>query len=61
MTLNQPFSYIGIVILNNRRLLPTAYTIRNGNSRNRAMLSWRLEATNDFVEWTTLDTRTHKL
>ena len=39
-----------------RRLLPNCYTLRNGLI-NQVMTSWRFEASNDLVNWYTLDTR----
>ena len=41
-----------------RRIMPSCYSIRNRDSSNYVMLSWRLEASNDLVNWSLLDTRT---
>ena len=40
-----------------RRLLPKAYTIRSATTGSAWMTSWRFEASNDLVNWLTLDTR----
>lgn len=32
------------------------YTIRNGNTANQSPTAWTLEASNDLVNWTTVDT-----
>lgn len=58
-TLNQPYSFYGVQLGNDRKLLPTSYSIRNRDSSNQVMLSWRLEGSEDLVNWTTLDTRVH--
>lgn len=39
-TLNEPFSYIGVDLGEERYLFPTAYTIRNRNSSTYVMLNW---------------------
>lgn len=39
--------------------MPTAYTLRNRNSNHHVLLCWRLEASNDLVNWTCLDSRSH--
>ena len=57
-TLNQPFSFFGFQIGLGRRLLPSCYSIRNRNSNSYVLLNWRLEGSNDLVNWTLLDTRT---
>jgi len=42
-----------------RRLLPTVYTVRNLALMQEGyiMTSWRFEASNDLVNWVTLDSR----
>ena len=42
-----------------RRLVPTCYTIRNLALMQEGfiMTGWRFEASNDLVNWTTLDQR----
>ena len=59
-TMNTAYSYVG-VHLPGKPLVLTAYTLRNGVSEKRTMLSWRLEGSNDMAEWHTLDMRRHKL
>ena len=56
-TVNEPFSFFGMHLRGGRRLLPTCYSIRNRNSDNYAMLSWRFEGSNDLVNWQLLDSR----
>lgn len=56
-TLSEPLSYFGVDLGPGRRLLPTAYTVRNRNSTSHVCLSWRLEASIDKVFWYQLDTR----
>jgi len=41
-------------------LLPSAYSLRNRNSSSNVLLNWRLEASNDLVNWICLDVRTHR-
>ena len=60
-TLNEPFSFFGLHLTAGRRLLPTCYSIRNRDSDNYVLLSWRFEGSNDLVNWQLLDTRYHDL
>lgn len=39
--------------------MPTAYTLRNRNSESQVLISWRLEGSNDLLEWVMLDERDH--
>ncbi len=39
--------------------MPTGYSIRNRASCSYVMLCWRLEASNDLMNWVTLDVRNH--
>ena len=41
--------------------MPTCYSIRNRPMGSYALLSWRLEASLDLVNWQTLDTRYNHL
>lgn len=41
--------------------MPTGYSIRNRASTSYVMLCWRLEASNDLMNWVTLDVRNHGL
>lgn len=59
-THNEPFSFFGIDLGDGRKLLPTCYTIRNRNSSTHCMLNWHMEASNDKVNWFTLDRRIYK-
>lgn len=55
---NEPFSYFGVDLGEGRQLLPTCYSIRNRvNTATHTMLNWHFEASNDKVNWTTLDRR----
>ncbi len=59
-THNEPFSFFGVDLGDGRKLLPTCYTIRNRNSSTHCMLNWHMEASNDKVNWFTLDRRIYK-
>ena len=55
---NEPFSYFGVDLGEQRQLLPTCYSIRNrNNTQTHTMLNWHFEGSNDKVNWTTLDRR----
>ena len=41
----------------NRKLIPTAYSIRNRNSSTHVLLCWELEGSNDKINFEVLDTR----
>ena len=66
-TMNQAFSYIGVELLQGRRLVPSCYTIRNvlgetrpGDSKSESattLLNWQFEASSDMVSWVILDKR----
>ena len=58
-TADAPFSFFGLQLMYGRRLLPTCYTIRNLTvyQQDAIMTSWRFEASNDLVNWVTLDSR----
>ena len=57
---NEPFSFFGVDLGDGRKLLPTCYTIRNRNSSTHCLLNWHIEASNDKVNWFTLDRRIYK-
>lgn len=59
-TLNEPFSYFGVDLGEDRLLMPTAYTIKNRNSSSHVLLNWTLEGTNDKVNFEILDRRIFK-
>lgn len=40
-------------------LMPTSYSLRNRDSVNQVLISWRLEGSNDLVNWVMLDERHH--
>jgi|TARA_B110001450_G_C17361147_1_gene375583 hypothetical protein len=54
---NEPFSYFGVDLGEQRQLLPTCYSIRNRNSPTHVLLNWHFEGSNDKVNWTVLDRR----
>ena len=59
-TLNEPFSYFGVDLGEDRFIMPTGYTIRNRNSSSHVLLNWTLEGTNDKVNFEILDRRIFK-
>jgi hypothetical protein len=56
-TENEEFSFFGVDLGQNRRLIPTAYSIRNRNSSSHVLLCWELEGSNDKINFEVLDTR----
>ena len=56
-TENEEFSYFGVDLGKNRKLLPSAYSIRNRNSSTHVLLCWELEGSNDKINFEVLDTR----
>jgi hypothetical protein len=58
-TNNEPLSYFGVDLGEGRKLVPTAYTIRNRNSTTHVIMNWRFEGSNDKVSWVAVDTRIH--
>jgi hypothetical protein len=56
-TLNEPLSYFGIDLGEDRYLLPYCYSIRNRNSSSHVLLCWAFEGSNDKINFHTLDTR----
>lgn len=48
---NEAFSFFGLQLAQERRLLPTCYSVRNRPSESYAMLSWRFEGSNDLINW----------
>jgi hypothetical protein len=59
-TLNEPFSYFGVDLGEDRLLMPTSYTIKNRNSSSHVLLNWTLEGTNDKINFEILDRRIFK-
>ncbi len=59
-TLNEPFSFFGVDLGEDRYLIPTAYTIKNRNSSSHVMFNWVLEGSNDKINFETLDSRSFK-
>lgn len=55
---NEPNSYLGVDI-GNRYLLPSAYSLRNRNSKSHVCYNWQLEGSRDQVNWQILDRRVH--
>lgn len=56
-TLNEPFSYFGVDLGEDRSLVPSCYSIMNRASSSHVMLCWQLEGSNDKVNYDVLDTR----
>jgi hypothetical protein len=56
-TMNEPLSYFGVDLGEDRFLIPTAYSIRNRNSSSHVMLCWQLEGSNDKINFEVLDSR----
>ena len=56
-TENEEFSFLGVDLGQNRRLIPSAYSIRNRNSSTHVLLCWELEGSNDKINFEVLDTR----
>ena len=56
-TENEEFSFFGVDLGQNRKLIPTAYSIRNRNSSTHVLLCWELEGSNDKINFEVLDTR----
>ena len=59
-TLNEPYSFFGVDLGEDRYFIPSAYTIRNRNSSSHVMLNWALEGTNDKINFEVLDSRCFK-
>ena len=55
-----PFSFFGVGIGADRKLLPTHYTIRNGDSYNHVVKNWKFEASIDGINWDCLDIRIYQ-
>ena len=56
-TLDEPYSFYGVDLGFERRLLPTCYTLRNRNASTHVMMNWHFEGSNDRSTWTLLDRR----
>ena len=59
-TLNEPYSFFGVDLGEDRFLLPSAYTIKNRNSSSHVIFNWVLEGSNDKINFEVLDSRTFK-
>ena len=56
-TENEESSFFGVDLGQNRRLIPSAYSLRNRNSSTHVLLCWELEGSNDKINFEVLDTR----
>ena len=56
-TENEEFSFFGVDLGQNRKLIPKAYSIRNRNSSTHVLLCWELEGSNDKINFEILDRR----
>jgi len=57
--MNEPLSFMGLDLGEERYLFPTCYTIRNRISSTHVMLNWVLEGSNNGNDWFILDKRIH--
>ena len=56
-TEDEPFSFFGVDLGTERRLVPTHYTLRNRNSPTHVVKNWYLEASVTGASWMILDAR----
>ena len=56
-TEDEPFSFFGVDLGAERRLVPTHYTLRNRNSPTHVVKNWYLEASVTGATWMILDAR----
>ncbi len=56
-THNEPFSYFGVDLGQDRKFLPSSYTIRNRASTTHVLLNWNFEGSIDGINWIALDRR----
>lgn len=56
-TMNEPYSYFGIDLGEERTIIPTAYSLKNRNSSSHVLLCWQLEGSNDRINFEVLDSR----
>lgn len=56
-TEDEPYSFFGVDLGADRRLVPTHYTLRNRNSNTHVLMNWYFEASVDGQNWTILDVR----
>lgn len=58
-SLNEPFSFFGVDLGEDRKFLPTCYTIMNRNASTYSLMNWHFEGSNDKLNWTILDRRVY--
>lgn len=56
-TLNEPNSFFGVDLGEDKYIVPSCYSIMNRASSSHVMLNWQLEASNDRINYEILDTR----
>jgi len=58
-TFNEPTSFLGVDLGQDRLLLPSMYTIRNRDSSTHVCLNWQLQASVTLApnEWVIIDSR----
>ena len=56
-TLDEPYSFFGVDLGVDRKLVPSCYTLRNRNASTHVLMNWHFEASNDRINWTMLDRR----
>lgn len=59
-TLNEPYSFFGVDLGEDRYLIPSAYTIKNRSSSSHVMFNWVLEGSYDKINFEVLDSRNFK-
>lgn len=59
-TLNEPYSFFGVDLGEDRFLIPSAYTIKNRNSSSHVIFNWVLEGSNDKINFEVIDSRNFK-
>ena len=56
-TEDEPYSFFGVDLGMERRVVPTHYTIRNRKSNTHVLRNWYLEGSATGQNWTILDAR----
>ena len=56
-TEDEPYSFFGVDLGMERRLVPTHYTLRNRNSNTHVLRNWYLEGSASGGQWMILDAR----
>ena len=59
-TEDQPFSFMGVDIGQERRICPTFYTLRNRDQVTHILRNWKFEGSADGLKWDVLDVRIYQ-